>query len=61
MSPYKLVYGKTCHLPLELEHKTYWATQYLNFDIKKAGEKRLFQLNELDEFRNKAYENNRIS
>ncbi|XP_016167427.1 uncharacterized protein LOC107609883 [Arachis ipaensis] len=53
----KLVYDKACHLPVELEHKAYWVTKFLNFDVKVAGEKRLFQLNELDEFRNSAYKN----
>ena len=34
MSPYKMAYGKTCHLPLELEHKAYWAIKELNYDFK---------------------------
>ena len=49
MSPYKMVYGKACHLPLELEHKVYWAIKELNYDFKLTGEKRLFDIRSLDE------------
>ncbi|GKB63224.1 reverse transcriptase domain-containing protein [Tanacetum coccineum] len=33
-TPYKLVYRKACHLPIELEHKAYWALKHCNFDLK---------------------------
>nr|GEU82244.1 reverse transcriptase domain-containing protein [Tanacetum cinerariifolium] len=59
-TPYKLVYIKSCHLPIELEHKAYWALKYVNFDLKPAGDHRKLQLNELNELRDQAYENSLI-
>ena len=59
-TPYKLVYGKSCHLPVEMEHRAYWAIKWLNFDLKEAGEKRLLDINALEEIRLDAYENARI-
>ena len=60
MSPYRIVYGKQWHLPLELEYKAMWAIKKLNFDFQAVKEKRLLQLNELEELRNEAYDNARI-
>nr|GFA85400.1 reverse transcriptase domain-containing protein [Tanacetum cinerariifolium] len=59
-TPYKLVYGKSCHLPIELEHMAYWALKHVNFDLKTAGNHRKLQLNELSELRDQAYENSVI-
>ncbi|XP_048601441.1 uncharacterized protein LOC125580645 [Brassica napus] len=59
-TPFNLLYGKSCHLPVELEYKALWAVKLLNFDIKSAKEKRLIQLNELDEIRLEAFESSKI-
>ncbi|GJZ00157.1 reverse transcriptase domain-containing protein [Tanacetum coccineum] len=59
-TPYKLVYGKSCHLPIELEHKAYWALKHANFDLKTVGDHRKLQLNELNELRDQAYKNSLI-
>ena len=60
MSPYRIVFGKPCHLPLELEYKVMWAIKKLNCDFQAAKEKRLLQMNELEELRNETYNNARI-
>ena len=56
MSPFRIVYGKASHVSVKLEHRAYWATRQLNMDSTLAGEKRMLQLSELDEFKNEAYE-----
>ena len=60
MSPYKIVYGKVCHLPMESEHKAYWETRMLNMNLETAKEKGMLQMNKLEEFRRDAYESGRI-
>nr|GEW76091.1 reverse transcriptase domain-containing protein [Tanacetum cinerariifolium] len=59
-TPYRLVYGKSCHLPLELEHKAFRALKHAKFDLKTMKDHYKLQLNELHELRDQAYENSLI-
>ncbi|XP_006405081.2 acetylornithine aminotransferase, chloroplastic/mitochondrial [Eutrema salsugineum] len=69
-TPFHLVYGKACHLPVELEYdvgvvrvskyKAAWTVKVLNFDVRSAPERKVMQLHELEEIRHLVYENSKI-
>ena len=52
MSPFLMVYGKQCHLPIELEHKAFWEIKQFNLALDEAGQQRKLQINELEEIWN---------
>ena len=60
MSLYRIVFGKLCHLPLELEYKAMWVIKKLNCDFQAVKENKLLQMHELEELRNEAYDNARV-
>ncbi|XP_071740619.1 uncharacterized protein [Rutidosis leptorrhynchoides] len=56
-TPFRILYGKACHISVEVEHRAFWALKEVNLDLEQAKEKRMMQLHELMELRLEAYEN----
>ncbi|RDY14197.1 hypothetical protein CR513_00770, partial [Mucuna pruriens] len=60
MSPYRIVFDKTYHLPIEIEHRACWIVKQCNLAYDQAGKQRKLQLQELEELHLEAYNNSRI-
>jgi hypothetical protein len=60
MTPYQFIYGKACHLSVELEYKAYWAIKEMSLDLDATVVKRRIQISDLEEMRLKSYENSSI-
>ncbi|XP_076895260.1 uncharacterized protein LOC143547819 [Bidens hawaiensis] len=54
-TPFRMVYGKACHLPVELEHRAYWAFRSVNLDLTQAAKNRYLQIHEVEDLRDEAY------
>ncbi|KAJ9538638.1 LOW QUALITY PROTEIN: hypothetical protein OSB04_031371 [Centaurea solstitialis] len=59
-TPYRMLYGKACHLPFEFEYKALWALKKVHLEDIASGRERLISLHELEELRSLAYENSKI-
>nr|GEW32088.1 hypothetical protein [Tanacetum cinerariifolium] len=59
-NPFRMVYGKACHLPVEIKDKAHWALKQCNMDLTGAAINHFMELNELAELRDATYKNNRI-
>ncbi|KAJ9551351.1 hypothetical protein OSB04_015396 [Centaurea solstitialis] len=59
-TPYRMLYGKACHLPFEFKYKALWALKKVHLDDIASGKERLINLHELEELRSLAYENSKI-